>query len=126
MRQQQYGLSRTVIDDLCNIFRRFPNIAEVRVFGSRAKGNYSARSDIDLALTGDTVIPFNELMDINIQIDDLALLYKVDIIDYAKVADEPIGKHIDRVGKTLYKRGKQICSVKNRSDDNESSKSQDD
>ena len=105
--RQLFGLSGTVVADLCGIFGSFPNIVEVRVFGSRAKGDYTARSDIDLALTGDAPIPFDELMDINVRIDGLALLYKVDIVDYARVSGTPIGNHIDRVGKTLYKRSRQ-------------------
>lgn len=98
-----YGLSQMVVDDLRSIFRKFPNVIEARIFGSRAKGNYTDRSDIDLALTGDSAIPFEEMMDINGYIDDLGLLYKVDIVDYAKVSGTPIGDHIDRVGKLFYK-----------------------
>ena len=72
-----YGLSDTVITDICSVFRCFPNIDKVLIFGSRAKGTYSEGSDIDLAAVGEN-ITFNQLMDINIQIEDLGLLYKVD------------------------------------------------
>ena len=44
-----YGLSDTVVADICSVFQRFPNIEEVLIFGSRAKGSYSEGSDIDLA-----------------------------------------------------------------------------
>ena len=44
-------------------------------------------------------------MDINIQIEDLGLLYKVDVVDYNKNIGTPIVSHIDRVGKVFYKRG---------------------
>lgn len=99
-----YGLSKMVVNDLCGVFRKFPDVVEARIFGSRAKGNYTDRSDIDIALTGDRTIPFEELMDINAYIDNLGLLYKVDIVDYAKVSGTPIGEHIDRVGKLFYRR----------------------
>lgn len=47
-----YGLSDTVITDICGVFRRHPNIEKVLIFGSRAKGTYSEGSDIDLAAVG--------------------------------------------------------------------------
>ena len=55
-----YGLSDTVITDICSVFRSFPNIDKVLIFGSRAKGTYSEGSDIDLAAVGEN-ITFNQL-----------------------------------------------------------------
>ena len=99
-----YGLSDTVITDICSVFRRFPNIDKVLIFGSRAKGNFIQKgSDIDLAAVGEN-ITFNQLMDINIQIEDLGLLYKVDVVDYNKNVGTPIGEHIDRVGLLFYEK----------------------
>ncbi len=98
-----YGLSDAVITDICGVFRHFPNIDRVLIFGSRAKGVYSEGSDIDLAVMGEG-LTFNQLMDINIRIEDLGLLYKVDVVDYNKNVGTPIGRHIDRVGKLFYER----------------------
>jgi hypothetical protein len=47
-------------------------------------------------------------MDINVQIEDLELLYKVDVVDYNKHLGTPIDAHIDRVGKVLYERAPDI------------------
>lgn len=96
-----FGLSDEVINDICGVFNKHANIQKVLIFGSRAKGNYSEGSDIDLAAVGDD-ISFNQLMDINIQIEDLELLYKVDVVDYKKKIGTPIGDHIDRVGLLFY------------------------
>lgn len=43
-------------------------------------------------------------MDINIQIEDLGLLYKVDVVDYKNNIGTPIGEHIDRVGLLFYEK----------------------
>lgn len=56
-----------------------------------------------MAAVGDG-LTFNQLMDINIQIEDLGLLYKVDVVDYNKNIGTPIGEHINRVGKPFYER----------------------
>lgn len=97
----KYGLSDFVIADLQNVFKSFPAIDEVLIFGSRAKGNYRDGSDIDLALVSKAPISYNDMMDIKIKIDDLGLLYKVDLVDYYKKKGTPLGNHIDRVGKPL-------------------------
>lgn len=98
-----FGLSDEVVRDICGVFERHDNIDEVILFGSRAKGDYSEGSDIDLAAKGNG-LTFNQLMDINIQIEDLGLLYKVDVVDYNKNIGTPIVAHIDRVGKVFYKK----------------------
>lgn len=98
-----YGLSDSVIEGLREVFRKHANIDEVILFGSRAKETYSEGSDIDLALKGNN-ISFKQLMDIHIQIEDLELLYKVDLVDYNKYATSPVAAHIDRIGKVFYKK----------------------
>lgn len=97
-----YGLSDLTINDLRNVFRRYQNIKKVVIFGSRAKGNYRDGSDIDLAIIGDDISK-EQLSDIHLQIEDLGLLYKVDILDYNKYKNTPIGEHIARVEKNFYK-----------------------
>mgnify|MGYP000736142823 CR=1 FL=1 len=98
-----YGLSDTVITDICGVFRRYPNIEKV-LFRFPCQGTYSEGSDIDLAGGRGWGLTFNQLMDINIQIEDLGLLYKVDVVDYNKNIGTPIGEHINRVGKPFYER----------------------
>lgn len=96
-----FGLSDTVVEDIRRIFKQHANIRKVLIFGSRAKETYHNGSDIDLAAVGDG-LTYNQLMDIAIQIEDLGLLYKVDVLDYQKQKGTPIGAHIDRVGQLFY------------------------
>ena len=58
-------------------------------------------SDIDLAVIGED-IDYNLLLSILCEIDDLDLLYTVDLLDYQKKKGTPIGDHIDRVGQVFY------------------------
>lgn len=96
-----YGLSEQVIAELHSVFNRYKNVRKVLIFGSRAKGNYRAGSDIDLAVMGDG-IDCSQISDICLRIEDLGLLYKVDVIDYNKYKNTPIGEHVARVGKSFY------------------------
>ena len=97
----KFGLSDTVIKELQDVFRRHANIKKVLIFGSRSKGNYRTGSDIDLAVIGSD-IDYNQLLSIHCEIDDLELLYSVDLLDYQKKKGTPIGVHIDRVGQVFY------------------------
>lgn len=97
----KFGLSDTVINELGNVFRRHANIEKVLIFGSRSKGNYRAGSDIDLAVVGKN-LDYSQLLDIQCEIDDLELLYSIDLVDYQKKKGTPIGDHIDRVGQVFY------------------------
>lgn len=96
-----FGLSDSVVEDIRRIFKQHVNIRKVLIFGSRAKDTYHNGSDIDLAAVGEG-LTYNQLMDIAVQIEDLGLLYKVDVLDYQKHIGTPIGAHIDRVGRLFY------------------------
>ena len=97
----KFGLSDRVIEELQAVFHQHPNIDKVLIFGSRAKGNYREGSDIDLAALG-TGLDYAQLLQILAEIDDLGLLYSVDLLDYHKIINTPIGEHIDRVGQVFY------------------------
>ena len=97
----KFGLSDTVIKELQNVFMRYANIEKVLIFGSRSKGNYRAGSDIDLAVIGKD-IDYRLILNLQCDIDDLGLLYSIDLLDCQKKKGTPIGNHIDRVGQVFY------------------------
>lgn len=97
----KFGLSDSVISELQDVFRRHANISKVLIFGSRAKGNYREGSDIDLVAIGND-LDYSQLIKILTEIDNLDLLYSVDLLDYNKTINTPIGEHIDRVGQVFY------------------------
>lgn len=96
-----YGLSDETVKDLCSVFANYGNIEKVLLFGSRAKGDYREGSDIDLALFGKD-ITYNQILDIQVRIEDLSLLYSVDLVNFERYKDFPIGEHILRVGQLFY------------------------
>ena len=97
----RFGLSDTVIEELQEVFRRHANIKKVLIFGSRSKGTYRPGSDIDLAVIGKN-IDYSQLLDILCEIDELELLYSIDLLDYQKKVGTPLGDHIDRVGQVFF------------------------
>ena len=100
-----FGLSENTIKDIHTIFASQTNIEKVLIFGSRAKGTFREGSDIDLALVGNNITLSQKLTILN-EIEDTGILYKIDLVDYNKQKNTPIGKHIDRLGVCFWEKNK--------------------
>ncbi|MGL4654026.1 nucleotidyltransferase domain-containing protein [Cetobacterium sp.] len=46
------GLKERELDEIKVLYYLFPQINQIIIFGSRARGNYNRTSDIDIAITG--------------------------------------------------------------------------
>ena len=84
------------------VFRAHPAIERVVLFGSRAKRNARPASDVDLAIYG----PMDDLQieAIALDLDELPLPNKFDVVSGAAICHAPLREHIDRVGILLYNR----------------------
>lgn len=100
----QFGLKQEDIDKINHVFARYEGIDSVIVYGSRAKGNFKAGSDIDLTIIENS-ISFPKFLEIENSLDDLLLPYKIDLSLKRKITTVDLLSHIDRVGKLFYKRG---------------------
>jgi predicted nucleotidyltransferase len=85
---------------LMDVFRAHPEISEVRLFGSRAKGTHDAQSDVDLALWGD-LSPL-KAESIAAELDELPFPYHFDVLAFEQIKLQPLREHIERVGIRLY------------------------
>jgi predicted nucleotidyltransferase len=82
------------------IFVRHPEITEVKLFGSRAKGTHLPSSDIDLAISGK--IDDLKAEAISAELDELPLPYHFDVLAFDFIEHKPLRDHIERVGLPLY------------------------
>ena len=98
----EYGLSDRTINTLNVIFGKYPDIKQVVLYGSRAKGKFRAGSDIDITLKTGNSFSRNDLLNIGNDFDDSDLPYFVDVSIYGKISNHGLKAHIDRVGKVLY------------------------
>jgi predicted nucleotidyltransferase len=85
---------------LRSVLRRPQKVTEARLFGSRAKGTHTGRSDVDLALFGD--LNHLEGQAVAAKLDDLPLPYKFDVQVFDLIHDKQLREHIQRVGVLLY------------------------
>ncbi|MBJ7364069.1 MAG: nucleotidyltransferase domain-containing protein [Synechococcus sp. SupBloom_Metag_053] len=99
-------LQPTELEQVCLVLSRHPTVLNATIFGSRAKGTHSNRSDIDLALAG----PLDALgaEAIAAELEELPLPYLFDVQALDSITYEPLIKHIERVGIKIYFRKDQI------------------
>lgn len=99
----EFGLSDTEINKINQVFSSFPEIEEVIVYGSRAKGNFRAGFDIDMTLTGKD-LNLHLINEVNGKIDDLLMPYMFDLSILKQIKNQDLTDHIRRIGKTFYKK----------------------
>jgi type I restriction enzyme S subunit len=83
------------------VLAQFSAIQKTVLFGSRATSTYSAASDIDLVLYGDSLTLSDELR-IASRMEDLDLPLRVDLVRYATITSKALLSHIHRDGKLFY------------------------
>jgi uncharacterized protein len=95
------GLSQKELEILKEVFKKFDNINEVILFGSRALGKHRPSSDIDLAIKGN--VDINTLSKLKyILEEETTLPYFFDIVIYDNLENQELKKHIDGFGKIIY------------------------
>lgn len=97
----KFGLKEETIDKINNVFAKYPQVEEVFIYGSRAKGDFKNGSDIDLTLKGDR-IDLSLANKISLEIDDLLLPYSFDISIFNQISSPGLLDHIKRRGKVFY------------------------
>src|SRR5437588_6571827 len=89
-----FGLEDKVVNRIIAVLQKFPEVDEVIIYGSRAKGNYKPGSDIDLTVKGN--LDQRLLNKIDIELDDLLLPYTFDLSVYSHIKNENLLDHIER------------------------------
>jgi predicted nucleotidyltransferase len=99
----KFGLSERDINTITSILKKFPEVEQINIFGSRALNTYKTGSDIDLAIINKNVSS-KTLSQIQSEFSDSSLPYQVDLIDYTTLTHQELKNHIDRAGMVFYKK----------------------
>ena len=97
------GLSKSELDEITVIFKKFPEIQEAILFGSRAMGTFKPGSDVDIALKGRITLQVLARLKASLE-EESSLPYLFDIADYHTIETPAFKEHVDRHGKSIYKR----------------------
>ncbi|MDQ6912218.1 MAG: nucleotidyltransferase domain-containing protein [Verrucomicrobiota bacterium] len=94
------GLPSAELELMRSVFRQHRTLEAVKLFGSRAKGTHSRRSDVDFALWGNLDRLTAE--EIAAELDELPLPYRYDVQPFESIKLPALRDHIDRVGIRVY------------------------
>jgi predicted nucleotidyltransferase len=97
---KQPALLDSELDLIRSVLGRHPQVRSATLFGSRAKGTHTLRSDVDLVLDGNLALLDAEA--IAAELEELPLPYRFDVHALKWIAFTPLREHIERVGILIY------------------------
>lgn len=100
---KDFGLNETSTRIIQSVFSKYQQIEKVILYGSRAKGNFNDRSDVDMVIC-DSKIDRHLLGKIVFDINNSNFPYTVDIQIFENLKNQNLIEHIKRVGKIFYKK----------------------
>lgn len=95
-----FGLTDADKNIIAAIFKKYPQIDDVILFGSRAMDRFKPASDIDFAVKGKDILEIIGTLSADFEESDL--IYEVDVVAYDTITSPSLREHIDRVGKIFY------------------------
>ena len=104
------GLTESNIQKIRGVFQNHPEIEKAVLYGSRVLGTYKNGSDIDLTLQTPQ-LSLTDLLQIENEIDDLLLPYKVDLSLFHQIENRDLIGHINQVGKVFYERNPSLLKA---------------
>ena len=88
------GLPPQTLAQIQAVLQAFPQIRWLKLYGSRAMGNYRSGSDIDLAFSS----PVDYTAQLAGAIGELPIPYLVDVTHWESLAHAGLRQHIEQVG----------------------------
>ena len=97
----KFGIEESIFDEIINLMKKEKSVKMVKLFGSRARGDYSNASDIDLAIyfggNSDKLRIIREL-------DEIRCILKFDVIDMCEITNKKLIENINKDGIIIFKR----------------------
>lgn len=93
---EETGIKQIVIEEIRDLARKY-QVKKVILFGSRARGDFRIKSDIDLAVQGGDFVRF--MLDVD---EETSTLLCFDIINLDEDIQQELRQAIEREGKVIY------------------------
>ena len=103
MQPNKYGFYPKEWDDMQHIFKKYSEIEEVILFGSRAKQAFKKASDVDIAIKGDNVT-HDTILHLQNDFEDSYIPYFFDVLRYSTISSGELKEHIRIFGVEIYKK----------------------
>lgn len=94
-----YGLKKEILDNIINVIKKYEYIKSAYIFGSRARGDYNDKSDIDIAI--DCINDVS--LKLKRELEELRCIYTFDVVNINNIG-EKIKENIEKDKICIYKR----------------------
>ena len=74
---------------------------KIILYGSRAKGTATERSDIDIAVSG---VASHEILDLQENLEEIPTLYTIDLVDLDTCQNQLLLEDIKQYGRKIYEK----------------------
>jgi uncharacterized protein len=98
-----FGISESDMALISKIIANHKNVLEIILYGSRAKGTYNERSDVDLVICNSN-LERHQLGKLILEINNSNFPYTIDVQLFENLKNKKLIEHINRVGKLFYKK----------------------
>ncbi len=98
-----YGLDPNLVAAIIALAQQSAKVDRLLLYGSRARGDYSNRSDIDLALDAPTM-DITDFADFLVALNDLPCLFKIDLLRLQDLQNPALHTQIAKDAITLFAR----------------------
>lgn len=96
--ENKFGLKDSLLKQIIDLAKQH-NVKRLVLFGSRARGDFKRKSDIDLAVLGENISRFASDVD---EMTDTLLKY--DIVDLSYKLSDELLKNIENEGIIIYEK----------------------
>ena len=90
----------TIINQIIEIVTVYDGVEEILLYGSRAKGTFHGKSDIDIAIKGKD-FDIDQLME---KIETIDTLLEIDLVDIENCKNELLKQEVKKDGITIYRK----------------------
>ncbi|SDC85421.1 MULTISPECIES: nucleotidyltransferase domain-containing protein [unclassified Candidatus Frackibacter] len=111
----KFGLKEEQLQSIVEVIREVEKIEKASIFGSRARGDYEKTSDIDIAIYAPEIssLELNLLRD---KLEQLDIIYKIDVVDFFNISKQGLIDNIKEEGKVIYEKADYKLQIKDYSD----------
>lgn len=92
------GIKEKVLEEICQLAEKY-HLNRVILFGSRARGDFRERSDIDLAVSGGKVNLFTIAVD-----EETSTLLMYDVVNLDSSVQKELLESIEKEGIVIYEK----------------------
>ena len=98
----EFGFRQKDMDFMIHLFREYPEIEKVIIYGSRGRGDFEHGSDVDIALEGKEITS-ETVSCIHTKLEEESPTYLwFDVLHYDSLKNQKLKEQIEKYGKLFF------------------------